>query len=132
MRDFGLTGALLREGSRETVGLTYAKLREFASHADLLVNISGLLTDPALTEGIPIRVYLDLDPAFVQLWNAQGIDMRFAGHTHFATVGQAIGASDCSVPTGGVPWIATLPPVVLEEWPIAERLMYDAFTTIAH
>ena len=40
---------------------------------------------------IPVRVYLDLDPAFNQLWHDQGIDMRFDGHTHFVTVGQAIG-----------------------------------------
>ena len=37
-------------------------------------------------------------PAFNQLWQAQGIDMRFEGHTHFVTVGQAIGTPDCPVP----------------------------------
>ena len=62
----------------------------------------------------PVRVYLDLDPAFNQLWQVSGIDMRFDGHTHFVTVGQAIGSPDCPVPTCGFEWIPTVPPVVLE------------------
>ena len=48
---------------------------------------------------MPVRAYLDLDPAFNQLWQASGIDMRFGGHTHFVTVGQAIGTPACPVPT---------------------------------
>jgi len=41
-----------------------------------------MLTDQELTTIIPVRVYLDIDPAFNQLWHiAQGVDTRFAGHT---------------------------------------------------
>ena len=40
------------------------------------------------------KVYLDLDPAFNQLWHAQGIDMHFDGHDRFVTVGQAIGTPE--------------------------------------
>jgi hypothetical protein len=55
---------------------------------DLLINISGMLTDPRLIASIPRRVYLDLDPAFNQLWHAvEGIDIGLEGHTHFVTVG---------------------------------------------
>ena len=58
-------------------------------NADVLINISGMLREPELVEPIPVRVYLDLDPGFNQLWAAaDGIDMGFAGHTHFVTVGQ--------------------------------------------
>src|SRR5437016_4044293 len=66
MADFGLghAAALLRAGSRETVGLSYVQLQRIAARADLLVNISGMLADPALIAEIPIRAYLDLDPAF--------------------------------------------------------------------
>jgi hypothetical protein len=123
MRDvaerFGLEGrwALLRAGTRETTGLSYERMRAAARDADLLINISGILTDEDLTTSVPARVYLDLDPAFNQLWHASGIDMRFGGHTHFVTVGQAIGSPDCPVPTSGLDWIGTVPPVVLEHWP---------------
>src|SRR5205085_12607605 len=78
------------------------------------------------------RVYLDLDPAFVQVWQAQGIDMRFAGHTHFVTVGQAIGRPDCPVPTCDRTWLPTLQPVVLEHWPVADRIEHDALTTVGN
>src|SRR5918994_3375295 len=66
MAEFGLeqTSALLLAGTQQTVGLPYERLREVGGRADLLINISGLLTDEALTENISLRAYLDLDPAF--------------------------------------------------------------------
>ena len=91
--------ALLVAGSQKTHGCTYKKLRKIAAEADLLINISGLLTDEALLGAIERRVYLDMDPAFNQLWHAvDGIDMRFGAHTHFVTIGQAIGQPGCDVP----------------------------------
>jgi hypothetical protein len=132
--DFALDGtaALLLAGSRTTVGLEYRRLLELAREADLLINISGMLTDPDLLAAIGVRVYLDLDPGFIQLWSALGIDMRFAGHTHFATVGQAIGEPGCSVPTCGLTWIKTLPPVVLAHWPVAGQIIHDGLTTVGN
>ena len=135
MTDFGLkqTSALLLAGTQQTVGLPYDRLREIARGADVLVNISGLLADEALTENIPLRAYLDLDPAFTQLWHAaEGIDMRFADHSHFVTVGQAIGDPGCGVPTCGLEWITTPQPVVLERWPTVGRVTRDALTTVAN
>src|SRR5262245_21247361 len=132
--DFGLTqGALLLAGTRQTVGLSYDELRRAAGRADLLINISGMLTDEELSGRIPVRVYLDLDPAFIQLWHAvQGIDMRFAGHTHFVTIGQAIGRPGCPVPTCGLSWLTTPQPVVLEHWPAAGPITYDGLTTVGN
>jgi hypothetical protein len=133
--DFGLEGsaALLRVGTRETVGPPYDELRQVGHRAHVLLNISGMLTDPELIGSIPVRAYLDLDPAFNQLWQAtQGIDMRFAGHTHFVTVGLALGQPDCPVPTCGQRWHTTLPPVVLEHWPQAGPITQDAFTTVGN
>jgi hypothetical protein len=135
VNEFGLEGtsALLLTGSQQTVGLSYAELCQAAKHADVLFNISGMLADPELLGPIPRRVYLDLDPAFIQLWQAvQGIDMRFKGHTHFVTVGQAIGTPDCDVPTCGHAWIPTFQPVVLEHWPVADQIVYEGLTTVGN
>jgi hypothetical protein len=108
--------AFLVDGSHRSVGVSYDRLR--SAGFDVHLNVSGMLTAPELVECIPVRVYLDLDPAFNQLWHdAKGIDMRFEGHTHFVTVGQALGRPDCAVPTCGVSWITTLPPVDLRSWP---------------
>lgn len=127
------SAALLLAGSRQTVGLSHDELRSVARGADVLVNISGMLADEELTARIPVRIYLDLDPAFIQLWHsAQGIDMRFAGHTHFVTIGQAIGRSDCPVPTCGRNWIPTFQPIVLDHWPVAGPITCDALTTVGN
>ncbi len=92
---------------------------------DLLLNISGLLRDERVLAGTPIRVYLDLDPVFNQLWHEQGVDVGLDLHTHHVTVGR-------HVPSTGHAWIHTLPPVVLERWPVAGDLELDAFTTVAN
>jgi hypothetical protein len=123
----------LEIGSRETVGLNYEDLVRIAQCADLLINVSGMLRDEKLFPLIPRRVYLDLDPAFNQLWSeVLGIDMRFEGHTHFATIGRAIGELGCPVPTCGLTWLKTWPPVVLDRWPVAREITYNALTTIAN
>ena len=135
MKSFALEdrATLLLAGTPQTVGLPYAKLREIADRADLLINISGMLKDERLFDHIPVRVFFDLDPAFNQLWHeVEGVDMGFDKHTHFVTVGLALGESDCAIPTCGLPWIKTLQPVVLSHWPVAEQITYNAFTTIAN
>jgi hypothetical protein len=135
MSDFGLAEhtALLLADTHETIGINYEDLIARAASADVLVNVSGMLTDPAITNRIPTRIYLDLDPAFVQLWHAvQKIDMRFGGHTHFVTVGQNLGRDGCTVPTCGRAWIPVAQPIVLEHWPVAQQITIDAMTTIGN
>jgi hypothetical protein len=125
--------ALLLDGSRQTVGLSYEQVQEIAQRADVLINVSGMLTDRELIAPIPIKVYLDLDPAFIQLWQAvQGIDMRLESHTHFVTVGLAIGSPTCVVPTCGRNWITTLQPISLKHWPRAGEIRHHALTTIGN
>jgi hypothetical protein len=130
--DFDDSSAAFIADTRAIIGLTYEDLVEIASHADLLINISGMLTDPNLLERIPVRAYLDLDPAFIQIWHSQGIDMRLEGHTHFVTIGRSIGDVDCPVPTCGIGWIKTWQPISLAEWPFADQVEYDGLTTIGN
>lgn len=123
--------------ARGTAGLPYADLAELARTADAVLNIGGMLRDADLLEPVPVRAYLDLDPGFTQLWHEQGLDMGMAGHTHHVTVGLNVGRPGCRLPTGGVDWIPTLPPVVLDEWPPAGDTgaggrVADAWTTVAN
>ena len=92
---------------------------------DVLLNISGMLRDERVLGGAPIRVFLDLDPGFNQLWHLHGVDAGLDGHTHYVTVGSR-------VPPTGHDWIPTLPPVVLDDWHVAERIETDAFTTVGN
>lgn len=112
-------------------GLSRRRLRDVATGADVLLNVSGMLADRDLLDAIAVRVYLDLDPAFVQLWHAvEGIDMRFDGHTHFVTLSDVVGTG--LIPDAGRSWIPTLPPVVLAEWPFAAEDTRPALTTVGH
>lgn len=125
--------ALLVQGTETTVGLSYGELTAFAAGADLLLNVSGMLRDERLLAPIPIRVFLDLDPGFNQVWQASGEDMGMDLHTHWVTVGQLVGTAGCPVPTCGYDWIPTLPPVALDHWPAATGPpTRDAFTTVGH
>jgi hypothetical protein len=134
VRRFDLTGsaALLRRGTKDALGVSYTLLHERCRSADLLINISGILTDPDLVSSVPVRAYLDLDPVFNQLWDREGIDMGFSPHNRFVTVGQALGTPDCPIPTGDREWIPTLPPVVLDRWPPAEGAGDGSFTTVGN
>jgi len=125
--------ALLARGSRDTLGLPYAALERFASEAELLINVSGMLRDERLLEPIPTRLFLDLDPGFNQVWQETGEEMGIGLHTHCATVGGAVGRGGCPIPTCGRDWIHTLPPVALEHWPVeATAPRRDAFTSVGH
>lgn len=132
-RAFGLHGRAALLSGEDTVGMPYPDLTRAVRGADLLVNVSGMLRDPELTAPIPVRAYLDLDPAFNQLWQeAEGIDVGLGGHTHHLTVGRALAEPGCRIPTCGCEWVPVVPPVVLERWPVAERIVHDAWTTVAN
>ena len=134
-RRFGLEddAALLVTATRETVGVHYPQLRKRAAGADLLVNVSGMLRDEGVLAGARTRAYLDLDPAFNQIWHAvDGIDVGFDGHDRFVTVGLAVGDPQCPVPTCGREWITTVQPVVLSQWPRAGAVVRDALTTVGN
>jgi len=131
--EFGLAATLLVRGTRETVGLAYEELRGRARGADLLLNVNGLLADEDLFDEFRVRVYLDIDAGFNQLWHAtQGIDRRFGGHTHHVTIGLGIGEDWSPVPTCGIDWEKTMQPVVLSEWPLADGIREDALTTVGN
>jgi hypothetical protein len=128
----GNRAALLLVGTEETLGAPYHAVVDFAREADLLINISGMLADQRLLEPIPVRAFLDLDPGFNQVWHETGEEVGLHAHNRFVTVGQAIGTTTCPVPTCGVSWTPTLPPVVLEQWPAAGAPRRDAYTTVGH
>ena len=123
---FGLDGALVERGTGETLG-------EPARGGDLLLNISGLLAQDDLLAEIPVRAFVDLDPAFTQLWaDACDVDLGFDRHNRFVTIGRGIADGSSGLPTCGRNWIQTRQPIVLERWPVADRVVHDAATTVAH
>src|SRR6059058_73457 len=133
--EFGLgeRAALLGEGGEALFGKDERELAALAADVDVLFDVSGHLGDGPLLTGSRKRVYVDLDPGFTQAWHADpSLDFDVSGYDSYITVGQNVGRSQCPVPTVGIEWIPTLPPVLLEEWEPAPRLPGPLrFTTVA-
>ncbi len=133
-RRFGLAGgaALCLADGKETVDLSRQIVAQLAAEADLLIDIAGGLAATEWITNIPVRLYLDVDPGFTQLWHEhEGIDMRLDRYTHFATVGLTFAARN-GVPDCGRQWLPTAQPVLLDEWPLAGQLTRPALTTVAN
>jgi hypothetical protein len=109
--------AVLDAQGESVLGLARDHAERLCRRADALLNVMGYLTEPGLLDGPARRVFVDLDPGFAQMWHALGLADVLAGHDVFVTVGTRIGQPGSSVPTCGLPWVATLPPVVLDDWP---------------
>jgi hypothetical protein len=128
MERFGLADSwmLLYDAGRTCLGLP----RERLPQAALLLNVMGYLEDEEILGAAQQRVFLDIDPGFGQMWQALGLADLFHGHDRYVTVGERIGAPGCAIPTLGIDWLTTKPPVVLDEWPY-EPARPGRFTTVA-
>jgi len=94
-----------------------------------LINVNGFLDDEELVNAAPLRVFLDIDPGFGQMWKELGLHDPFIGHDRFVTIAEKIGRPGCRVPTCGLEWITTRPPVVLDLWRVAAA-HGDTFTSV--
>jgi len=113
-------------------GMTAAELDRTIDGTDLLLNLNGWLPDGSPLARVSRRVYIDVDPGFTQLWAVEhAADSGFDRHQFFFTVGQNVGAPSFTVPTHGIAWHTTVPPVVLEEWPSVVDQRCRSFSTVA-
>jgi hypothetical protein len=133
MKQFGLekSSALICDDGH-VWGMPLAELATRACKTDLLFNFGGHLTLPELKMAPACKVYYDDDPGFTQFWQAAGSGgARLEGHDFYFTLGANIGAADCPIPTVGIAWRHTRPPVVLEDRPACASGTLERFTTIA-
>jgi hypothetical protein len=107
---------LLLDGG-ETIGISRAGALERLRRAILLLDFNGFLADEELLGAASRRVFFDIDPGFAQIWSELDLTEMLAGHDAFATVGLNLGAPGCTVPDGGLEWVTTTQPVLLERWP---------------
>ena len=134
MEQFGLLAQASQIFNRgeSTCGLAYDSVIAAAKEADLLINISGHITDEAILDSVERRIYVDQDPVYTQLWAAAyGEDLNFKMHDVFFSLGLNIGTPYTSIPDCGVKWRHTLPPVIIEFWPVYLSTSRKPFTTIA-
>ena len=131
MHGFGLNGcwSLLYDGGREVFGCPRQEIVERARRSSFVLNVMGYLDDEEILSATPLRVLLDIDPGFGQMWQELGLHALFRDHDRYVTIGERLGASDCPIPTCGIDWVTTKPPVELSEWPVARRLERQRFTS---
>lgn len=121
-----------QESGRECSG-DVSRAAEVAREADLLLNVGGVcwMEEFLLCRR---RALVDMDPLFTQLGKfGREADSRY--HTCF-TYGTNINGPDCTIPSMGIHWHPTVPPVVVERWTGREGwrggVSAAAYTTIAN
>ena len=130
---FGLNGRWIYRTDTESRGMPLEEFRQFCRNADLIVMRAVPFRTWRSEYDFPRRrVFIDVDPGFTQISLANGeeeiapgvarADKRF-------TVAQHIGNADCPIPTSGGPWLKTVPPVFLPEWPVA-NMQATEFTSV--
>ncbi len=124
MEEFSLQGrsVLLDEHGEPRCGMSVRELAEAVAESDVLFALSGHLGELARPLRPRRRVYVDLDPGFTQAWHCDPeLSFTIAGYDDYVTVGLNLGTSGCPIPTGGLHWIPTLPPIPLDRWAAEPR-----------
>ncbi len=96
----------------------------------LLLNVMGYLDDEELLAAAPLRVFVDTDPGFGQMWRALGLADVFAGHDRYVTIAENIGLPGCEIPDCGLEWVTTRQPVSRAHWYPNGANGSGSFTTI--
>jgi hypothetical protein len=107
-----------------TFGMDAASFAGVVEEAELFLNVSGgtLLRNEYLA--CPRKVLIDTDPGMNHFSNYPRQDngkpwdggLGYRGHDFFFTYAERIGNADCILPTLGLEWHPTRPPVLLELW----------------
>jgi hypothetical protein len=94
--------------------------------------MAGHVKAEEVLDSVRRRAYVDQDPVFTQLWEAEyGAELGFDRHDAFFSVGLDIGTPLTDIPDCGRRWHHLLPPVVLDLWPPRSDPPCARFTTVA-
>jgi hypothetical protein len=110
--------------SGEAHGIGEGEMAAVVADADLFLNVSGgtLLRDAYMPSRR--KVLIDTDPGWNHFRNYPRWDANpdwygshgYRAHDHFFTYAENIGRADCVLPSLGLRWQPTRPPVVLSAW----------------
>jgi len=104
-------------------------LETLLGRCDALLDVGGVCDLPEF--GLAgRRALVDLDPGFTQAGRFGGRDLdRYDVHFSY---GLNVGRDTCPIPTHGLAWQPTVPPVVLDAWvPVDRPRRPHRFTTVA-
>lgn len=121
-------------------GMDEADISQIVAEADIFLNVSGsCLLRPEFMASRR-KVMIDTDPGwnhFVtykewdEVWGSgPGLfgSVGYRAHDFFFTYAEKMGDPDCPLPSLGLDWLPTRPPVVLDRW--SEKPPGDTWTTV--
>jgi hypothetical protein len=132
---FGLEKWCYVDASGNFHGMSREEVMETCRRANLMLSLWGVtwLDEFAKCSN---RVFIDTDPGFTQFGmpptpapSLAGYGSPYDFHYHF-TYGARIGQPDCPIPTRGLRWRPTRPPVVLDLLPSRFTPEAELFTTV--
>jgi hypothetical protein len=97
---------------KQYAGMDPARALALAAEADAVINLCGATRPRDEFLKSRCRVYLETDPGDTA---AREPELVGAHQVHF-TYAYNIGAPDCALPTAGITWRRTRPPVLLDQW----------------
>ncbi len=133
LEPFGFKDRWIYRTSSQSFGMTSDQLKAVCARADLLMMRAIPLWDWRPEYALPARrIFIDVDPGFTQMnmLSDKGLAEAIGRCERRFTLGQRFGAPDCLIPEVGGPWLKTLPPVALSEWPYVTRPQGACFTSI--
>jgi hypothetical protein len=122
-------------------GLDPTALRARCRDADLFLNVSGSCWLRDEYRGRGVHAYVDSDPCYSQAklaaadaGTADALVRESAemirGHDVFFSYAENLGRPECPIPTVGLAWHPTRPPIALADWPVAPAPPDAPFTTV--
>jgi len=120
--------------TQDYVGMAKDKCLKLIRESDAVINLCGASEPGEVHLASPMMIYLETDPGVFQV-NIERRDpiamLNVSAHKLFFTYAANIGQPDCRVPTAGLAWHPTRPPVLLDEWhPGVGPASPSAFTTV--
>jgi len=124
LQPHGLGDHWIYRDNYRALGLTLDRFQAVCQRADLLLlRATPLWTWRPEYDAPRRRAFIDVDPGFTQITLANGDEGWVEGvgrcERRF-TVGHRLGQPGCRAPLAGGPWLPTVPPVFLPQWPMRE------------
>jgi hypothetical protein len=125
LKPFGFADKWIYRDNYRSLGMPLKEFQDVCATADLLIMRAVPFWNWRREyEGPKRRAFIDVDPGFTQITLANGDQGWLSGVARAErrfSYGQRIGVADCPIPTTSGPWLKTLPPVFLPEWPVVRN-----------